>query len=191
MDINEYKKIIKPFLSEKRYHHSLCVYEEAVSLAKKYGVNEEKAGLAGILHDIMKDIPPAEQLKMMTQFDIILSDVERSAQKLWHAILGAAYIENKLNITDVEVINAVRYHTTGRANMTMLDKILFIADFISADRDFDGVEDLRRTAQISLEQAMLEGVTYTIKDLAGSYKPIHPDTISAYNQAVLKYKLNI
>ena len=84
MNNTDYKAIIKPFLSEKRYHHSVCVSEEAVRLAKKYGANEEKAEIAGILHDIMKDIPHDEQLKMMTHFDIVLTDVERSAQKLWH-----------------------------------------------------------------------------------------------------------
>ena len=188
MNNTDYKAIIKPFLSEKRYHHSVCVSEEAVRLAKKYGANEEKAEIAGILHDIMKDIPHDEQLKMMTHFDIVLTDVERSAQKLWHAMLGAAYIENELHITDPEIINAVRYHTTGRADMTLLDEVLFIADFISADRDYAGVEELRNAADMSLEQVMIEGISFTIKDLVQGYKPIHPDTIAAYNQVVLKYK---
>lgn len=184
----DYQAIIKPFLSQKRYYHSICVCEEAVRLARKYEADEEKAAVAGILHDIMKDVPPDEQLKMMMRYDIILTDVERNAQKLWHAMLGAAYLEKELEIADPEILNAVRYHTTGRANMSQLEKIIFIADFISKDRDYDGVEALRRAADISLEQAMIEGITYTIQDLAKDYRPIHPDTIAAYNQTVLKNK---
>lgn len=189
MSETDYKAIIKPYLSEKKYHHSICVSDEAVRLAKKYGANEEKAAVAGIYHDIMKDLPQNEQLKMMMRFDIVLTEVERSAQKLWHAMLGAAYLENKLHITDREILNAVRYHTTGRADMTLLDEVIFIADFTSADRDYPGVNELRKAADTSLEEAMVEGITFTIQDLAKFYKPIHPDTIDAYNQLVLKYKL--
>lgn len=188
MNTKEYQAVIKPFLSEKRYYHSICVSKAAKRLAEKYGADVQKAEIAGILHDIMKDTPQNEQLKMMVRFDIILTDVERSAPKLWHAMLGAAYLKNKLQIEDTEILDAVRYHTTGRANMTLLDKVLFIADFISADRDYPGVDKLREAAGFSLEEAMIEGFTYTIKELADNCKPIHPDTIAAYNQAVLMYK---
>jgi predicted HD superfamily hydrolase involved in NAD metabolism len=184
----EYQEIIRPFLTEKRYTHSLCVSEAAVTLAKKYGGDLRKAETAGILHDIMKDLPQDEQLKMMEQFGIILTNVERSAPKLWHAMLGAAYIKNELHLDDAEILDAVRYHTTGRENMTLLDKIIFIADFISADRDYEGVDNLRKAAEISLEAAMIAGITFTIQDLASGHKPIHPDTVSAYNQTVLALK---
>ena len=184
--LEEYKAIIKPLLTQKRYHHSVCVEKEAVRLAKKYGANVEKASVAGILHDIMKDLPSQEQLKMMVQFDIILTEVERSAQKLWHAKLGAAYIEKELQIEDREILDAVRYHTTGRENMTLLDQVLFIADFTSEDRDYPGVEDMRKAADSSLQDAMLHGMQFTIQDLAECYKPIHPDTIAAYNQVCLE-----
>lgn len=187
-NIEQYKDMIKPFLSKKRFYHSVCVCESAEALAKKYGADQERAAVAGILHDIMKDTPPEEQLKMMTRYDIVLSEVERSAQKLWHAMLGAAYLENEFELSDREILDAVRYHTTARANMTLLEKVIFIADFISADRDYFGVDNMRKAAEISLEQAMVEGITFNIKDLAASYRPIHPDTIAAYNQVVLMYK---
>ncbi|NLG93391.1 MAG: HD domain-containing protein [Clostridiales bacterium] len=190
MNRTDYEAIIKPFLSQKRYEHSLCVCDEAVRLAKIYDANEQKAETAGILHDIMKDVPPDEQLKMMMRYDILLTDVERSAQKLWHAMLGAAYVENELHISDTEILNAIRYHTTGREQMTTMDKIVFVADFISADRDYDGVEELRKAAAISLDQAVVDGLTFTIKDLAQAGKPIHPDTINAYNHAILNLQQN-
>lgn len=185
MNTTNYKAIIQPLLSEKRYLHSVNVGKEAVRLAKLYGADPEKAETAGILHDIMKDTPPEEQLKMMMRFDILLTDIERNAQKLWHAMCGAAYIEHELHITDRDILDAVRYHTTGRANMTQLEKVIFIADFISADRDYDGVERLRKAADCSLEKVMLESVVFTVQDLSKRFKPIHPDTIEAYNWVVL------
>lgn len=187
MNLEDYKSIIKPFLSEKRYYHSICVSQKAKAFAEKYGADVQKAETAGILHDIMKDLPPEQQLQKMKQYGIELSDVERSAQKLWHAMLGAAYIKNELHIDDPEILDAVRYHTTGRRNMSLLEKILFIADFVSDDRDYPGVEGLRRAAEVSLENAMIEGLAFTITDLAGQKKAIHPDTIEAYNQAALSY----
>lgn len=173
-------------LSDKRYHHSICVAAAAKDLAQRYGSDVEKAETAGILHDIMKDIPQEKQLELMRDFGIELTRVERSAPKLWHAVLGAAYLKNKLKIEDTEILEAVRYHTTGRAGMTLLDKVLFIADFISADRNYDGVEELRKAASMSLEQAMIEGLAFTIADLAGMRKAIHPDTLQAYNEAALR-----
>lgn len=186
MSLEEYKAIIQPLLSEKRYYHSLCVSKAAKELAKKYGADVQKAEIAGILHDIMKDLPPEQQLEKMKQYGVRLTEVERSAQKLWHAMLGTAYLKNELHIEDTEILGAVRYHTTGRANMTLLEKILFIADFISADRDYFGVDNLRKAAEINLDEAMLEGFVYTITDLTEQRKAIHPDTIAAYNQVALK-----
>ena len=185
MKLSECQAIIKPFLSEYRYKHSLNVAKEAVRLAERYGADPQKAETAGILHDIMKDADPKDQLKIMDRFGIILTDVEKSAQKLWHAIAGALYIEHELGIQDREILNAVRYHTTGRAGMGLLEKVIFIADFTSAERDYNGVEDMRRAADISLENAMLAGVTFTIKDLASRGKPIHPDSLATYNWVIL------
>ncbi|MCI5652414.1 bis(5'-nucleosyl)-tetraphosphatase (symmetrical) YqeK [Anaeromassilibacillus senegalensis] len=180
----EYIKIIRPMLSEKRFEHSLNVSQEAVKLAKKYGADTEKAEIAGILHDILKDTPAEKQLKIISDFGIIMNDVELSAKKFWHAIGGAVYIRSVLGIEDEEIIDAVRYHTTGRNNMTLLEKVIFIADFISKDRDYPGVEDMRKTAYKNLDKAIVEGIAFTITELAKSRDPIVPDTIDAYNDAV-------
>ena len=111
--------------------------------------------------------------------------MERAAPKLWHAMLGAAYLKEKLKIEDCDILDAVRYHTTGRRDMTLLDRVLFMADFISDDRDYPGVAELRNAARKNLGEAMLEGLAYTIADLANGKKPIHPDTLEAYNQTAL------
>lgn len=186
MNPEDYRAVIRSFLGDKRYEHSLCVARAAKELARTYGADEKKAETAGILHDVMKDLTQEEQLKRMARYGILLTDVEKSAPKLWHAMLAAEYLRRELKIADPEILDAVRYHTTGRENMTLLDKVVFIADFISDDRDYPGVETMRAAAKESLEKAMLEGFAFTIKDLAGSERPIHPDTIAAYNRTVLQ-----
>ena len=183
-DKQEYIKIIKPMLSQKRFEHSLNVAQEAVKLAKKFGADEEKAEIAGLLHDILKDTPSDKQLKIISDFGIIMTDVELSAKRFWHAIGGAVYIRTVLKIEDQEIFDAVRYHTTGRNNMTLLEKVIFIADFISKDRDYPGVEEMRKTAYKSLDKAIVEGIAFTICDLAKDRDAIVPDTIDAYNDAV-------
>ncbi len=188
MNLEPYRKIIRKKLGDARYEHSLCVAEAAAALARKYGADPQKAELAGTLHDIMKDTPGPEQLQLLERFGIILSNLEKSAPKLWHAMAGAAYLEKALGIEDEEVLNAVRYHTTGREKMSLLEKVLFIADFISADRTYDGVEEMREAASRSLEEAMLEGVRFTICELAEKGNPIHPDTLDLYNQLAIQAK---
>lgn len=122
MDEKQYEEMVRSRLSEKRFVHSMNVAKAAEELAVQNGADPQKARLAGILHDIMKESPPEEQLKIMESSGIMLTDVERSAPKLWHAMAGAAYLQNVLGIEDSEVLNAVRYHTTGRANMSALEK---------------------------------------------------------------------
>ncbi|MEG1426875.1 MAG: bis(5'-nucleosyl)-tetraphosphatase (symmetrical) YqeK [Oscillospiraceae bacterium] len=183
-NINEYKKIVRSFLSDKRYEHSVAVSKEAMRLAKKYGADEKKAETAGILHDIMKESPPDTQLETIADFGVVLNDIELSTKKLWHQIAAAVYAENVLHIADGDVINAIRYHTSGRGNMSILEKVIFIADFTSKDRDYNGVEDMRRLAEKSLEAAMAEGLSFVLIELAEEKRPIIADTIEAYNQAI-------
>ena len=179
MTPQEAKDLIRPMLADKRYHHSLCVAKEAVRLAKRYGADEKKAELAGLLHDITKEIPADKQLKMLEGFAIILTETERRSRKIWHAILGAAYLEHECGVTD-------RWHTTGKAGMTLLERIIFTADFVSEDRDYKGVEKLRRLAEQDLEACMLEGTAFTIEELASHQALIHPDTVSLYNSLLLE-----
>lgn len=182
----EYKKILQERLTPKRYHHSLCVADEAVRLAAKYGGDTEKAYLAGLLHDITKNASEEEHLHIFREFDIMLNDIEKNAEKLWHAISGAAYIEHILGINDTEIITAVRYHTTARKNMTQLEKILYIADFTSADRDYDDVDIMRQKLEVSMQAALQYALSYTINDLVSRDKPLHLDTVEAYNENALK-----
>ncbi len=186
----EYKEILKKRLNPKRYNHSLCVANEAVRLAQKYGGDCDKAYLAGLLHDITKNDSPEEHLHIFSEFGIMLNDVENNAEKLWHAISGAAYIENILGLDDKEIITAVRYHTTAREDMTQLEKLLYLADFTSADRDYEDIDIMRQKVEISMEEALTYALSYTINDLVSRGKPLHIDTVNAYNQVALEGENN-
>ena len=139
----------------------------------------------GLLHDITKNAPEEEHLNIFNSFDIILNDIEKKAFKLWHAISGAAYVENILKISDREIIDAIRYHTTAKADMSLLAKILYLADFTSADRDYDDVDIIREYVNSSLEKAFIYALEYSITDLVNNKKAVHLDTICAFNQAIL------
>jgi len=182
----QFKEIIRARLLPDRYHHSLCVADEARRLAMMWGVDPDKAYTAGLLHDIMKNTKPEIQLQILKDFAILLDSVEAASTKLLHAISGAAFIERVLGVDDSEIVTAVRYHTTARAGMTPLERVLYLADFTSADRDYDDVDVMRRLVDEDADAAMLYALTYTITELAQKGAPIHPDTVGAYNDTVLK-----
>ena len=188
MNDTELLKDIRARLSDNRYEHSLQVAKSAVELAERYGGDKELLYTAGLAHDVLKEQPRDEALAFFAAHGVRLTPVERSAPKLWHAMAGAIYLKETYGYPE-ELLTAVRYHTTGRENMTLAEKILFIADFISADRDYPGVEDMRERAKVSLEYAMEEGLRFTIFELSEKCRPIHPDTVACYNQIITDKKV--
>lgn len=188
MNASSYIKILSEKLTERRFEHSLAVAIEAQRLAVKYGADAEKAKIAGLLHDIMKDSEPNIQLQTVEFSDIIMTSLEKREVKLWHAMAGAAFVKGTLHIDDVEIINAIRYHTTARANMSILEKVLYLADYTSSDRDYPGVDSMRLAVDISMEHAMREAFIFSIADLANRGKTIHPDTVDAYNEVILAFE---
>lgn len=185
INYDEIKKLLEKRLNEKRYYHSLCVADEAKRLAEKYGGDTQKCYLAGLIHDITKNAPEEEHLKIFETFGIMLNAIEKNAKKLWHAMSGEAYIKYILSVNDEEILDAVRYHTTAKANMSLTAKILYLADFTSKDRDYDDVDVIRELVDISLEKALLYALQYSIKDLVDMGRAIHPDTVEAFNEIVL------
>lgn len=177
--------ILKEKLSEKRFIHSLNVAKAAVKLAEIYGADKALAYTAGLIHDCCKDTPAGEQLSYMLGNGMELTECEINTAKLYHAMCGSIYIRNEFGVNNQDIINAVRYHTTGRKGMSLLEKIVFIADFIGEERDYNGVEIMREKALKSLDEAIVEGLSFTIKDLTDKEALIHPDTIDAYNDALL------
>lgn len=187
---SEYKEILKSRLSENRFIHSLNVADSARELALIYGSDPEKAYTAGLIHDCCKDVAPGLQLSYMLENKEELSKWEINVPKLYHAICGRIYAKNEFGITDEDMLNSVRYHTTGREGMSLLEKIVFIADFISAERDYVGVDVMREKALHSLDEAIEEGLAFTIKTLIDGGKIVHPDTLGAYNDAVHNIQKN-
>lgn len=184
--IEEYKALLKSRLSDYRCNHSLCVARSAVELAEKYGADKEKALVAGLLHDITKEADRQEHFALFEAAGMSLSELERRNPKLWHAMSGAAYLKVKLGITDTEILDAVRYHTTARADMTLLDKVIYIADFISTDRVYDDVEIVRALAKKDLDVTMMYTQSYSINELLQKHTTIHPDSVAAYNNLVMQ-----
>ena len=176
-----YVRAVHEKLSEYRFRHSMAVAETAEKLAEKYGADPAAAYTAGVLHDILKEQPPAEALAFFEDRGVTLTPLERGAPKLWHAMAGAIYVREAFDVS-VEIAEAIRWHTTGKAHMTTLEKILFVADFISEDREYPGVEDMRRRAQTSLELAMDEGLRFTIEELKSRGAPVHPDSLACYEE---------
>lgn len=186
MERADYKKIIRELMGDYRYEHSVNVADEAVKLAELYGGDIDKAYTAGILHDITKEIPKDRQLQIIIDGGIILDDVQKHASKLWHAISGSVYVQTELGIKDPDIINAIRYHTTGRANMSLLEKIIYTADYTAKGRDYNGVEVMRELSRKSLEDAMIFSYQFTINKLSSLERAIHPDEIYGYNDIVMK-----
>ncbi len=176
-----YKRILRMRLSDKRYRHCLCVAEEAVRLAEKYGADPNAAEEAGLLHDITKETDEETHKFIIAQRET-LSELEDKTHKLWHAMSGAAYVQNQLKVENKDIINAIRYHTTGRAGMSLLEQVIFIADFTSADRDYKDVNVMREKADESLQEALRYSLGYTIRDIEKRGGTVHPDTIAAYEE---------
>lgn len=189
--LSEYRKLLAERLDDYRMHHSECVSECAAVLAEKYGADIEKARLAGLLHDVTKNTPRADQLEIIEKSGEPLSRVELVNPKVWHQISGAAFLKGSGIVTDEEILGAVRWHTTGRAGMTLLEKIVYIADFISADRDYPDVNVVRKLAEKSLEDAILYTSRYTVGKLVSADLPIHPATIDCYNDMLIHRKDNV
>lgn len=179
---SEFLDILKGKLTSARLYHSICVAEQAQHLAEKFGGDTEKAYTAGLIHDIMRYEPPEEMLKLIdSDGKYKLTPLERKITVTLHAVAGEVYLRTKLGVTDKEILSAVRYHTTGKEDMTLLEKIIYVADLTSEDRDYPDVAEVRETAEQSLEKATLRGLSFTIESNAHKNKPIHIDTVKAYN----------
>ncbi|NLY44868.1 MAG: HD domain-containing protein [Tissierella sp.] len=181
------KKILDSLLidtGQDRVDHTLRVVEESKKLAYVHSVDIDKATQAAFLHDCAKFKDGKNLLKMAVDFDIILSDIMRASLDLIHAPLGAKIAEHKYNIKDSDILNAIKYHTTGRKDMTKLEKIIYIADYIEPYRKFHGVKEVRQLAYVDLDKSLLLAMNQTIIFLIEKNRLISPDTIEARNQFI-------
>jgi len=187
---SELKGILVPLIGEERYEHSLRVMETAKNISRAYNYREDKAAVAGILHDCGKINSKTTLLKMIDDFDIILDSVMNCNLELAHGLLGSEICKKYFEIEDVEILYAIRYHTTGRAYMTFLEKIIFISDYIEPARDFPGVDYVRDLAYKDLDEALIYAMDNTIKYVIQKGWLIHPDTIEARNHIIKNRSLD-
>lgn len=180
-------KYLQDNLSDKRYRHSLGVADEAVKLADIYGADREKAYLAGLVHDCAKEIKSDEALRLLKDRYCVVPDTASVLMpNLLHGILGAYMARSEFGIEDADIFDAVRYHTTGKANMNLLSRIIYIADFIEPNRDFDSVDELRALTYRDIDEAIIVGIDFTICDLIKRGQIVHPDTMDCRNDLIIK-----
>ncbi len=180
----ELSQIVKGRLSEKRFKHTLGVVDAAIKLAKKYGADVEKAKIAAILHDITKEEEHNKQLKYCEEFGIMLLNGETEIPALLHAYTGAYYAKNILGVEDEEILGAMYYHTTGRFDMTLLEKVIYLADYIEDNRSFEGVEAVRSIAYDGIDAAMEVALKQGMQEVMEKGGTLHFDTVSCYSQIV-------
>lgn len=188
IDIDKIKIKLKKNLSEKRFIHSVSVMETAISLAKQHNCDIEKATIAGLLHDCAKSLSNKRKLELAVQYNFELSDAEIENPDLLHAKLGAIVAKEEYGIYDSEILNAIECHTTGKPNMTTLDKIIYISDYIEPRRmPLPKIDIIRTIAASSLDESLLIIVNDTIKYLSEQKRKIDTrsiETFSFYNTII-------
>lgn len=167
-------------LTPKRYKHTQGVAQESLQLAKRYGADTDKAYLAGLLHDCAKCFTDEEKLELCDRYGLVLDDILKSQPDLTHSFLGAKIAKEEYGINDSEVLDAIAYHTTGRPNMSILEKIVFIADYIEPNRDyFEGLDKVRELAYKDINKAIIYSLENTINYNKNKKRIIHPLGIAA------------
>lgn len=183
MDREQALHIVKSELTEHRYQHTLGVMETAIQLAGKYGASPEQAELAAIFHDYAKFREKGEMKRIITEQKMPEQLLSYNSE-LWHAPVGAYLAEREAGITDRDVLDAIRYHTSGRPDMKLLEKIIYLADYIEPGRHFPGVDEVRDLAEKDLDLALIQAMKNTIQFLIKKNQPVYPDTFNAYNSLV-------
>ena len=180
-DLKKYENEIRERIGEKRFLHTIRVKDTAVKLAKIHDVDVEKAEIAGFLHDCAKIRDKKDLIKKAKENNLLLTKEMMKAPQIIHSYLGALFAREFYGIDDEDILNAISYHTTGRPNMSDLEKIIFLADYIEPLRNFDGVERARELANNDLDAAMYFALNNTLKFLVERDSYIVLETVSARN----------
>jgi len=185
MDRKERMEAVRAQMPEKRWNHTLGVMETAVILADRFGADPEKADLAAILHDVAKYWPVDRMAELMRANGLDPELLEED-KELWHAPVGAFVAERDYGVRDADVLNAIRYHTSGRTGMSKLEMVVCLADYMEPGRQFPGVDRIRELAEHSLERALLAGFDSTVAFLLEKGKRILPLTVLARNDLITR-----
>lgn len=178
LKLSQLRPVAMSYLDHRRIPHVLGTEQEAIRLAERYGADVEKARRAALLHDCTKRLDMDGQMALCKQYGIRLDQLEQQALKLLHAKTGAAIARDVFGVDD-EIYSAIWYHTTGHANMTKLEKIIYLADYIEPSRNFPGVDKLRKVCYEDLDKGLLLGLEMTIEEMTAMGSPVHHATVEA------------
>ncbi|MCD7033025.1 bis(5'-nucleosyl)-tetraphosphatase (symmetrical) YqeK [Metabacillus sp. GX 13764] len=184
MERNKALAIVKEQLTEHRYSHTIGVMETAIKLSGIFGADKKKAEEAAIFHDYAKFRPKEEMMEIIKEQNM-KKDLLLYSGELWHAPVGAYLVQKEAGITDPDVLEAIRCHTSGKPGMSLLDKIIFVADYIEPGRHFPGVEEARELAKKDINKAAIFALKNTIAFLLKKNQAVYPDTINTYNDLIL------
>lgn len=176
---------VQSVMSDKRFKHVLGVEKAAIHLAELNGYDTEKAGLAGLLHDYAKEVPDQTFLDLIDKYQLD-PELKNWNNNVWHGMVGIYKIQEDLGVTDKDILRSIEIHTVGSSQMTLLDKIVYVADYIEHNRNFPLVAEARAIAEQSLDKAVAFETVRTVEHLAHQALPIFPQTIETYN-AFCKY----
>ncbi|MEK3890656.1 bis(5'-nucleosyl)-tetraphosphatase (symmetrical) YqeK [Bacillus sp. FSL K6-3431] len=189
MNMEQAIKIVGGKIAGPRYDHTLRVLDTARELGKNVGVDVKKTEIAAVFHDYAK-------LLSIPELKVKVSDAREDPRllayhpELWHGPVAAQIVLDEFDISDKDILNAIRFHTTGRANMSMLEKVIFLADYIEPGRSFPGVEEVRELVKEDINKALLYALGNTIQFLIIKKALIFPDTFEAYNHLIFKKERN-
>lgn len=179
---------LKKNINEARYIHTLGVVETATKLAKMNNVDEEKAKIAALIHDMAKCMPKDKQFEILKNNGVKMDKYLLNSPQILHGAVGAILAKEIMGIEDTDILNAVKYHTTGKENMTTLEKIIYIADYVEPNRKYEGVDKIREVVFKDLDNGVFMGIENTMLHLLKERQLIHIDTINARNYLLLEIK---
>jgi len=182
--VDEIKSYLKDNLKPSRYGHTLGVVKTAIELAGIYNEDKQKAEIAALCHDIAKNMSYEDMLKVIEEENLKLSNDEKNSKELWHSIIAPIMAKRIFEIEDEDVLNAMRWHTTGRENMSNLEKIIYLADLIEPSRNFQGIEAIRDISRKNLNDAVLKALTHTIMYLLTKDCAVDLNSIKARNYLI-------
>ncbi|SES74429.1 putative HD superfamily hydrolase of NAD metabolism [Natronincola peptidivorans] len=177
---------LKGAVNPKRYIHTMGVVKASVYLADKYGVNQYDATIAALLHDFAKGYTRQQLMDCVAKHQLSVDSIMLETHELLHGKVAAIIAKQEFGIDDENILNAIENHTTGREKMSTLEKIIYLSDFIEEGRNYPGVEELRKIADIDLDKAVLQALDNTIVYVVSINKPLHPNTLHARNEMLLK-----
>lgn len=178
LPLDRLRPVALSYLKHRRISHVLGTEQEAIRLAERYGADVHKARVAALLHDITKKLEMEDQMALCRRYGLELDDLERHALKLLHAKTGAAIARDVFGVDD-EIYTAIYWHTTGHPAMTLLEKVIYLADYIEPNRDFPGVDKLRKVCYDSLDAGLAMGLRMTVEEMRERGNPVHSGTLAA------------